>query len=293
MGSFGIKKRTARDGADRKIEPDSASLSHSLRFKSSALRITPLLLFSILFASFILRVSVPRNVSLFQREAHFGTSIDRIRLDIAAVSIDLMKEGTVYAANESSFFDIGPFYDVVDSVVDQFGARRVYVELFESNKFVSALDEVVTQMQKDLSAFERGQGKGHATFDEICSGCKWWLDHYVGAIAADKILSEGSLLLDHKTNERAYDVPSLMKEMERIRLASSDSMIIRAQRGLIWQFLAKKKTVLDSYPIEEAKVLCPDEDELANECGLSVGHSIFYAVAKQQLVSKKVSTTYL
>ena len=223
-----------------------------------------------------------------------------------------MVEDTVEAAEQSQFIDISPFYDLVDDALDRFGIRGVYMNLFESHKFVEALAEVAkTRKLDDFEVRIKNRiGEQPETkyscipndrkfyhMKAICSGCKWWLDHYVGAITADKLLQEGSLLLDEVTMDRVYDAPSFMKEIQRIeRLDDSDIMVFHAQHGFTWQYLARKKPLLDSYPLEEAEAFCGDllytreyidhvSNDMARECRHGFGHGVFYVLARQQMVS--------
>ena len=260
----------------------------------------------------LLRTAYPEGIKATKR-VHLHSSIDVARLDIAAASIDMMVEDTVEAAEQSQFIDISPFYDLVDDALDRFGIRGVYMNLFESHKFVEALAEVAKtrKMRKFDVSVSRDDGSAQPIMEysgipndrkfyhvkTICSGCKWWLDHYVGAITADKLLQEGSLLLDEVTMDRVYDAPSFMKEIQRIeRLDDSDIMVFHAQHGFTWQYLARKKPLLDSYPLEEAEAFCGDllytreyinhvSNDMARECRHGFGHGVFYVLARQQMVS--------
>lgn len=243
-----------------------------------------------------------------------STDIDQARLDIATASIDMMVEDTIEAAEKSQSIDISPFYDLVDDALDRFGVRGVYMDLFESHKFIKALEKVAKKgnTRKFNVSVSHDDGSGQPIMEyssipndrtfyhmkTICSGCKWWLDHYVGAITADKLLQEGSLLLDEVTMDRVYDAPSFMKEIQRIeRLDDSDIMVFHAQHGFTWQYLARKKPMLDSYPLEEAEAFCGDllytseyvnhvSNDMARECRHGFGHGVYYVIARQQMVSE-------
>jgi DeoR/GlpR family transcriptional regulator of sugar metabolism len=48
-------------------------------------------------------------------------TLKRLRFDIAAISIDMMKSGMVADVNRSKFIDIGPLCDLVESALEEFG----------------------------------------------------------------------------------------------------------------------------------------------------------------------------
>lgn len=188
---------------------DGSVAAHRKRFVKNLVRVMIQLLLVVTIGTTLLRTAYFEDTKATKR-THIHSSVDAARLDIAAASIDMMMEDTVEAAEQSQFIDISPFYDLVDDALDRFGIHGVYMDLFESHKFVEALAEVAKT--RELDGFEvriKNQiGEQPETkysgipndrkfyhMKAICSGCKWWLDHYVGAITADKLLQEGSLLL--------------------------------------------------------------------------------------------------
>ena len=92
--------------------------------------------------------------------------------------------------------------------------------------------------------------------------------------------------------DRVYDAPSFMKEIQRIeRLDDSDIMVFHAQHGFTWQYLARKKPLLDSYPLEEAEAFCGDllyaseyinhvSNDMARECRHGFGHGVYLRPCK-------------
>ena len=205
----------------------------------------------------------------------------------------MMEEDTEEAAQHSPLIDISPLVDVISAGLDQFGIRGVYIELFQTPKLIDVLQTVAVERSLDnfktqIVSERRSQpylrydgfpnqrksrkrvGKcRHCASDVACSGCKWWLDHYAGAITAEKLLQDGFLYLD-EGKERVNSTSAFMKELQRIeRLEISDIMVFHAQHGFTWHYLAKKMPELRSYPMELAENFC---GELLHKKGEFIQH---------------------
>ena len=243
----------------------------------------------------------------FSHPADSSPTIEDVRLQLAATSIDMMQKDTLAAANQSQIIDIGPLYNLIDSALDELGVQGVYIDLFESRAFVDMVNKAAKSMgvenlkvsfmkKTDAQPVVAYQGvPNDRTLNNLCSGCKWWLNHFVGAITAEKLLREGSLRLAQGSAEAITDASSFMKELQRIeRSKEPDIMVFHAQHGFIWQYLATKKPNLDEYPLEEAIAFCGEllykdeyigavSNDMGRDCRHGFGHGVYFTLALQQM----------
>ena len=271
-------------------------------------------------------------------------SIDQLRLDIAKMSIEMMLEDTKEASEKSQTLNIRPFYELVEAGLDQFGIRGVYEDLFVIDKFIYAqmqvAPEIIPEGFGDEFHIERVDHPGwlplpmyfglpndrevvYYSEDPVvygkpnvsCSGCQFWLNHYVGVITADKLFNDGHLFLgggggDDQPGEAQgrnyiYEASDLMKELQRIaRLDTSDFIVFDAMHGFTWHYVASKMPNMTSYPIEIATSFCGDllwenepvehlaGNDIGRECRHGMGHGIFYSMLVQQMRRGTCNYTY-
>jgi hypothetical protein len=264
----------------------------------------------------------------FTKKAPASSIIDQLRFDIATVSIEMMQNDTIEEAKQSHFVDISPFVDLVEEALDTVGMRGVYVELFESRSFAETVTtaarakgllnfyvEVDHKPDKQPSFKYTGipNNRTFAVDATLCTGCLWWLRHWVGAITADKLVRDGSLLLDtfDESPRRLYDAASIMKELQRIasprastetthKLHHPDILPIHAMHGFVWHYVTITRPDLDDFPLDIAQDLCGDllwEDEyvadlstgVGIDCRHAFGHAVFYTLAVKEIGPKNFS----
>lgn len=126
----------------------------------------------------------------------------------------------------------------------------------------------------------------------------WWFYHYIGAITAEKLLGEGSVLWDPVTGERVETMLDLLHRIHDKMAAAKDwigDMSFHAQHALLWHYAEVMLPDIDSYPVQMAKDMCGDEyayrkisqsnngKQVGRECFHGMGHAIFYVIARQQM----------
>uniref|UniRef100_A0A7S1YCQ1 Uncharacterized protein n=1 Tax=Grammatophora oceanica TaxID=210454 RepID=A0A7S1YCQ1_9STRA len=123
----------------------------------------------------------------------------------------------------------------------------------------------------------------------------FWLVHYTGAVTADKLVTEGSLLLDGSTGEHLTDAVSFVREIQRIQKQTwADEMSFHAIHAFIWHYVARTIPDLDKYPTQLATEFCgeyvvddfrskPARKSIGSECYHGFGHAVFYSLALRQL----------
>ena len=232
--------------------------------------------------------------------------IIRFRQDVATAALELMQEDTTEAAANSKFVDIGKLVDIVDEALDTVGVRGVYEQIFGTFQLVVAFNDAARQ--KGLNKFQVQLTMGHQGFrpfyvgipndrkrGDTSSGSIWWLRHWLGAITADKILRDGSLLLGPDSDERIHDAPTLFEEYRRMqRVQFPDILSYHAEHGFDWHFVASTRPDMVEYPADLLGSFCPglsDVDEyvevvnndVAKECRHGLGHAVYYVLAVRQL----------
>jgi hypothetical protein len=205
-------------------------------------------------------------------------AIESLRQDLVAISVEMEQYEKAQVAAESEFIDITPLCDLIDYALDAVGVRGVYFELFNDLKWY---------IRKDKNCDSHGVGCG---IHDI-----WWLQHYVGATTAEKLLRDGSLLLDGITGERVNDAASFMREIHlKQQLRYTAKMSFHAQHAFIWHYLTATMPDLDAYPIELANDFCGNytlnniraksaHKLIGSECYHGFGHGVFMALAVRQI----------
>lgn len=205
-------------------------------------------------------------------------TIESLRQDLVAMSADMKQYEKAQVAAKSEFIDITPLCDLIDHALDVVGVHGVFFELFNGLKWY---------IRKDKHCDSHGVGCG---IHDI-----WWLQHYVGATTAEKLLRDGSLLLDGITGERIHDAAGFMREIHlKQQLLSNGKMSFHAQHAFIWHYLTATQPDLDAYPLELANEFCGDytlnnvkvrsaHKKIGNECYHGFGHGIFMALATRQI----------
>jgi hypothetical protein len=237
-----------------------------------------------------------------------GFAIASIRFQLAQLSIDMMRNDTEAAAEASETVDITPICDLVEMALDAVGARLVHTHLLDTVPFLVDLNsiarndgldgfyiqlELYAHSQPEVYYYDFPNGRDQPD-EHLCLGCIWWLRHYVGAITADKLLRDGSLLWDASTGERVYNAPSFLKKLHVLqRERYADIMSFHAQHGFIWHYVTSTMPWLDEYPVELAQDFCGDvsadfnprdysasaSTALGDECYHAFGHAIYFVLA--------------
>lgn len=234
-------------------------------------------------------------------------SVSSLRLELAFLSIEMMRNDTIQAANESKIVDISPLCELIEKGLDAFGIRGVYIDLFDSLEFLIALRSAAKAkgLHHFLTSFEipkgqqpsfkyRGVPNDREFFNITSVGEIWWLRHFTGAITADKLIRDGSLLLD-SSGERIYNASAYMKEIQRIqRLDYGDIMPFHAEHGFVWHYVARTIPSLSTYPIDLLVDFCGDliwkdeyiedvSNDIGRECRHGFGHAVFYVLAIREM----------
>jgi hypothetical protein len=252
------------------------------------------------------------------------TTIDQLRFDIATVSIEMMQKDTIQEARKSQLVDIGPFADLVELALDTFGVRKVYTELFETQQFAETVtaaarakgggwsEEFSVQMFKKPGT----QPGFHYTgipndrkflrYQGSCTGCLWWLRHWLGAVTADKLLRDGSLRLDEgdapsEKENRLYDAASFMEELHVIQRSEHPDLVsFHAMHGFVWHYVTLTRPDLDAYPLDIAQDFCGEYlyrdapvpelgDDIGQDCRHAFGHAVYFVLAVRETVGSSFS----
>ena len=232
----------------------------------------------------------------------------RLRPEMISISIDLMTQDTEEAAAKSHFMDIGPFVDFADRAIDEIGLRGVYLKLFNDTEYVSMLNQMAYEGNMSVHAHLNSRpttNKKGISFDivpndrdiknGILPGSVWWMQHWLGAVTAEKFLREGSLLLEKGSNERLYDIPSYFQEILRMQRLDIDVLPFEVQHGFVWHYVATVRPDMDTYPTDLATSFCGDlltmepeeyltmdKQGVGQECRHGFGHSVFYTLARRE-----------
>lgn len=140
---------------------------------------------------------------------------------------------------------------------------------------------------------------------DVCRACLPALHHWVGAIAADKFLREGSLLLDPTTGERLMTPGAIISELQRMAMEEEppDMVPYHSQHGFVWQYTpVVTPDFFHTFPSDLAIEMCgcfiwekrgnqtysliPDLS-VARECSHGLGHAVYYELAMRQLGRKR------
>jgi hypothetical protein len=223
--------------------------------------------------------------------------------------------------------NIGPLVDLIDEALDEIGMRPVFTQLFDHYSFLDALEHVAhveynldnfftsydhTQPDEPPLFYVRGIPNNRNLSDKsrdgsICSGCPWWVFHWVGAVAADKLLKDGQLRVDayqEQEEQNDFDKKYLvgLEEVTQTLLdwerdTYSDLMIWHSLHGFVWHYFAMVMPNLQEYPHDFASTVCgnrPEQDyeiksaahvSIVKACWHAIGHGVFEVMAIQQLNS--------
>lgn len=224
-----------------------------------------------------LKLNLPRAV---QKQGWVG-AVEQFRVELIDLLLTLKKHEDATSV-DSKYVEISPVYERIEYALDTFGMRSVYTEVFEGLEFY----------------YPRKWHKHKDDCDTHGMQCywqdPWWLWHYVGAISAEKLLRDGSLLLDGITGERLYDGVSVMNEIHRIQEQPYVSaMSFHAEHGFIWTYLAVTQPDIKSYPTELSDEFCgkykhkkvstkPASKTVGYECYHGFGHAVYSVIAMRQ-----------
>lgn len=243
------------------------------------------------------------NVSPASQRSVPIPTIEDLRRMAASASIILLQQ-----TSGSPEVDIGPLCDVIDISIEAVGVRGLLREVFETQSF---RHEVVSAARKYhvLPGLDTEFGEHHMNVfysglindpptggnRAHCTGCLWWIRHYVGAAIADRLLRTGSLSLDGRGDhgQRITDAKSFMRELQDLqRLPDSDFVTISTEHAFAWHTLAALRPGLpDGYPTDLLEEWCGDyvhagiwqenlDTDLGRECRHAFGHAVFYAVMR-------------
>ena len=280
--------------------------------------------------------SIPDNVNSSQIQfSRRKKTFEEYRREIAKLSLDMMEEDTNERALETPYMDISPFVKVIKEALDDVGIRGVYDNLFRQEIFSSTMTQVAQErglVNFSARVAEPDGAQPHIEYTGIPNngpnypnddlnwglGGWWWDVHYVGAITAEKLVREGSLLLNHPhkqeevnvvnatvhnddTNPSSqqrfiYDAAAFFKEYRSLmRSRDPDLMPMHAIHGFIWQYVALTRSGLLEYPTELLYALfCTDgisqnerieslHNSMTRECRHGFGHAIYYLLALHDL----------
>lgn len=206
-------------------------------------------------------------------------TMDNLRHELVAADHNLKKHFKEQTALKATHVNVTEFCDLIDYALDVVGVRGVFFELFNNAK---------NFIPKDKKCVKKGHGVG-CGIEDI-----WWLQHYVGATTAEKLLRDGSLLLDPITGERINNAKAFMTELHHMQeQLYTAKMSFHAQHAFIWHYLTATMPDLDAYPIELANDFCGDytynnkkaksaHKLIGSECYHGFGHGVFMVLAIRQ-----------
>ena len=254
--------------------------------------------------------------------------IHKLRSDAAIAALHLLQNDTIKSLQKAGpVIDIGPLYDIVDRALDEVGFRRTFLELFETYSFALATLTAAVDIgaKRDYLTIQINHVKGErpeAVYSRVlknetqigptdrypgetgvCTGCLPALHHWVGAIAAEKFVNEGSLLLDTTSGKRLRSARDVIAELQRMTREESppDMVPFHSQHGFLWQYIPTVDHDFvhnNSYPIDTMAEICgpliwdvrenrtmgiiPKLD-VSKECLHGAGHAVYYVVANKQM----------
>lgn len=188
---------------------------------------------------------------------------------------------------KSFLVDISPFQQIISEGIDTFGIRSMLGEVFHDIEWYFPTSWYRPKSKKKEEACN-WHGIGCDYYD------LWFIWHYVGVVMAEKLLNEGSLLLDGSTGERLDSAVQVMDEIHRLQTQPFVTrMSFHAEHGFIWHYLVATMPDLDSYPNELAQAFCGKYNEkhyvpsvkkqIGGECYHGFGHAMWEILAVQQL----------
>ena len=235
-------------------------------------------------------------------------AIHRLRLEVAHIALDFMVGDTVEAASKSPQADIGRLVDVVQSRVDIVGFRGMIQAFGDAGMVVAFNDaakqrhlsttfEVALRVRKSDTvgpAFSGIPNDRTIPLDDFCTGCIWWLQHWLGAILADKFVRDGSSMrLDNDDNRRLDNVSAVYQEIHRMqKVHFPEHTHQNIGHGFGWQYMVATRPDMKTFPLDLVETFCGDydTDEYVNDlksyidrsCQHTIGHGVFYVLASRE-----------
>ncbi|KAG7361993.1 hypothetical protein IV203_025659 [Nitzschia inconspicua] len=243
------------------------------------------------------------------RKDHLHLEVERLRFQIAKESFRMMMEDTEEAASKSFVADISPMVEIMIEALQTVGVRQVHEKVLTTQEFAVSLTDAAKdlgikgfrthQKQEDdqpmITYFNVPSNRKFARKKSLCHGHLWWLRHIVGSVVADQLLVKGSLPLDVLENTTISNPREYLEEMRRLaRSDYPDPLHFHSQHGFAWEWLARKRPQIDSYPLDMLNEFCGDlvwkdewvedqHNDIGRECRHSFGHALYYVLAAQEL----------
>lgn len=216
------------------------------------------------------------------QEVGWVSAVERFRVEFVSLLVSLKEaEDSSSSPIDSQHVDISRVYDQIEYALDIFGVRSVYTEVFDQ-----------------IESYYPSKWHKEGECDNHGMDCywqdTWWLWHYVGAITAEKLIRDGSLVLDGITGELLHDGVSVVREIHRIQEQPYvPPMSFHAEHGFIWQYLAMTAPNITSYPTELSEEFCgeytnkrhvaqPAGKSIGYECYHGFGHAVYSVIAMRQ-----------
>jgi len=218
-------------------------------------------------------------------ELGWTEAITKFQKELVSIAVDMKKREK---NSHGITVDIAPFNTWAENAINTFGVRAVFTHVFHDIEWYFP----ETWYRPKSSKKEKRcnwHGIGCSAWDI------WFIWHYVGAVCADLLLREDSLLLDSSTGERVYTAVGFMDEIHRLKAQQRyvTRMSFHAEHGFIWHYLAATQPDLNTYPLDLAHDFCSKYDKkvyvasvnkyIGVECYHGFGHGIFEVLAMQQM----------
>lgn len=214
--------------------------------------------------------------------------------------------------------DIGEFADFVHDVIDTIGVIGLYDDIFNVYGFATSMKDKLKREKLSPDhmniVIEMGhQGPLPRIKGRLCgdsSGDKldivFWYKHWVGAVIADKLLTDGSLLRQSDDNIRinsAADYFNVLHELTSKR-KYPDLVPYHSTHGFWWHYVANLRGPkhVTRYPVSLYKDLCKPwllkeqddyndfvQNSMYRECRHGIGHAIFYITHMRQIGIDKLN----
>lgn len=219
--------------------------------------------------------------------------------------------------------DINEFDDFVHEIIDTIGVIGLYDDIFNVYGFgVSMKDKlkrekmspehvnlVIETGHQGPEIRIKGKSCGDSHSDKL--DIVFWYKHWVGAVIADKLLTDGSLLKqsasvsddDNNRINNASDYFNVLHELTSKR-KYPDIVPYHSTHGFWWQYVANlhgPKNVTE-YPVDLYKDLCKPwllkeqddyndfvQNSMYRECRHGIGHAIFYITHMRQIGIDKLN----
>ncbi len=237
--------------------------------------------------------------------------VEKYRRDVGRIALEVFKGDTAESRTaEPIYLDIHPLVDLVDEALDTIGVRGVYEQVFGTYQLVVAYNDAAREtgfsnsFKASLRKGDQGLSEKYVGMRNVEMGSAWWLRHWLGAITADKLLRDGSLRLDDKTEDRLHDAPAFMKELQRMmRVKHPDILPFHAQHAFDWHLVSTTRPDMDKYPMDLAEAFCGDllendeyvehvNNDIGRECRHGFGHAVYYVLARRQLGHQPVNLQF-